>query len=87
MCSFMNDRRLLEGTSVKICCHCNSQRCIVPFEVRGELSDEPWNAKGQSWELEEVSVRFMQTPASPQAVQPYTVLFTWHAATPEQVAK
>ena len=27
----------MEGASVKIRCHCNSQRCIVPFEGRAEL--------------------------------------------------
>ena len=72
-----------EGAYVKIRCHCNSQRYIVPFVA--EFDDElPWNRRSG---LEEVGVRFMPTPASPQGVQPYTVLFACHAAGPEQAPK
>ena len=75
-----------EGASVKIRCHCTSQRCIVPYEGHAEvLTDEPawrWRAG-----MEEVGVRFLPTPASPQGVQPYTVMFTRHAAGPEQGPK
>ena len=94
-CSQLRDLRVQfcnrpnEGASVKIRCHCNSQRCIVPFEGRAEkLIDE------LSWPLlpllggqEEVGVRFIPMPASPQAVQPYTVLFTCHMAGREQAPK
>ena len=75
-----------EGASVKIRCHCNSESCIVPFVGHIEPIDDelPWDlTPGQ----EEVGVRLLPTPASPQAVQPYTVLFTCHAAGPEQAPK
>ena len=74
-----------EGTTVKIRCHCNSQKCIAPFEGRASWSDKPiWDwAAG----LDEVGVRFLQPPASPQGVQPYTVLFTRLAARFKQAPK
>ena len=75
---------LREGASVKIRCHCHSQGCIVPFEGHADLiSDAPWRWRAG---LEEVGVRFLPTPAgaSPQDVQPYTVLFTWHTPGPEE---
>ena len=74
-----------EGASVNIRCHCNSQSCIVPFEGRAEFTDE-WPLYVRPG-LEEVGVRFLPAPASPQGAQPYTVLFTWHAAGPEQAPK
>ena len=58
-----------EGTSVKIRCHCTSQRCIIPLDAAG---------------LEEVGVRFLQMPLSSQGVQTYTVICTCQAAGPEQ---
>ena len=75
-----------EGTSVKIRCHCNTPWCMVPFEGRAEgLSDEPlWNV-GDG--LEEVGVRCVPRPISPQGVQAYTVLYTCHAPGPEQALK
>ena len=74
--------RPYEGASVKIRCHCNSQRCFVPFVRRSVLIDEvPWSQRRGK---EEVGVRFMPMPASPMGVQPYTVLFTYQPAGPEQ---
>ena len=70
-----------EGTSVKVCCHCNSQRCIVPFEGCAESIDRlPSN-----WVR--VGIRFLPMPASPQGLQAYTVLFTGNAIGPEQAPK
>ena len=37
--------------------------------------------------LEEVGVRFLPMPPSSQGVQAYTVIFTCHAAGPEQALK
>ena len=75
-----------EGASVKIRCHCDSECCILPFVGHAELFDDelPWDMPAG---LEEVGVRLLPTPASTQAVQPYRVLFTWHAAGPEQAPK
>ena len=77
------------GASVKIRCHCISQSCIMPFEGRAEVVDEfvddlPWKRPAGR---EEVAVRFLPPPASPQGVQAFTVLFTWLAIGPEQAPK
>ena len=75
-----------EVASVKFHCHCISQRCIVPFVGHTvELYDGV--PSDRRCILEEVGVRFLPTQASPQGVQPYTVLFACHAAGPEQAPK
>ena len=63
---------LENGASVQICCHCNSQRCIVPCVGHAELIGETGTLLHGV--LAEVGVRFLLTPASPQGVQAYTVL-------------
>ena len=59
-----------EGAVVKICCHCRSQRCIVPLDV-GDGLDQI------------VGIQILPSPACAR-VQGYTVLYTCHAAGPEQ---
>ena len=56
-----------EGTSVRIRCRCNSPWCIAPFEKRGEFVDG--SPSDMHAGLEEVGVRFMPRPVSPQGVQ------------------
>ena len=61
------------GACVKIRCHCASQDCIKPLDACAGL--------------EEVGVRFLPLPPSSQGVRAYTVIFTCHAAGPEQAVK
>ena len=65
-----NRPKITEGTSVKICCHSTSERCIRPFDACAGVF--------------EVGVRFLPMPPSSQDVQAYTVTFTCHAAGPEE---
>lgn len=62
----------VKGTSVKIRCHCTSERCIMPLDACAGL--------------DEVGVRFLPMPSS-QGVQAYTVTFTCHAARPKRALK
>ena len=62
-----------EGTSVKIRCHCISERCIMPLDACAGLA--------------EVGVRFLPMPLTSQGVQAYTVTFTCRAPGPGQAPK
>jgi hypothetical protein len=64
---------VVEGTSVKIRCHCTSQSCIKPLDASAGLG--------------EVGMHFLPMPPSSQGVQAYTVNFTCHAAGPEEPLK
>ena len=63
----------IEGTSVKICCHCTSQKCIMPLDVGAGL--------------EEVGIRFLPVPPASEGLQAYTFIYTCHAAGPQQPLK
>ena len=55
--------------------------------IRKEALASPDLARPPRNGQEEVGVRFLTTPASPQGVSPYTVLFTCELAGPEQAPK
>ena len=67
------DRVPKEGTSVKIRCHCSTRDSITPVDACAGLDG--------------VGVQFLPMPPSPQGVQAYTVIYTYHAAGPEQAVK
>ena len=65
-----NHHMPVEGTSIRIRCHCTSQRCIMPLDA----------CTG----LEVVGVRFLPMLPASQVMQAYTIIFACHAAGPEQ---
>ena len=74
-----------KGTSVKICCHSTSQRCIVPLEDCAEDFDEDTIESGVM--LEEVGIQLLPMPASPQDLQAYSILYSCHTNRPKQAPR
>ena len=73
-----------EGAYVKVCCHCISERCIMPFLGRAELTNE---AHMNTCADLQNARQFLPTAAAPQCVQPYTVLFTCQSGGPEEASQ
>ena len=77
------NKYLTEGTGAKIRCHPCSPTCIVPMDVLAR-AEEHRRMYGCA-RLSEVGIQFLPGPPSPQGVQrAYTVLYTCHAAGPQQ---
>ena len=72
-----------EGTAAKIRCHSGSQACVVPIDVHARAA-ECRRVLGYVGNFNEVCVEILPGPPSPQGVQSYTVLYTCHAAGPQQ---
>ena len=90
-CTQLRDVRVVvlhtpnNGAFVKIHCHCDSERCIVPVAGCAGVGfvEAPWGWRAGV----RVGVRLLPAPASPQGVQPYTVIFTGHATGPGHALK
>ena len=72
-----------EGTAVKIRCHSCSPTCIVPLDPHARAAAFR-RAHGYEDCFTRVGVQLLPGPPSPQGVQDYTVLYTCHAAGPQQ---
>ena len=73
----------VEGATVKIRCHCCSQRCIEPVYGYARFYNEtPEEVYAGAYN--DIFVKFLHRPSPEQGVHEYTVLYSCHAAEPEQ---